>query len=130
MCIGALATVVTVFDVLLGVVPCSTSVAEVVSHELTSEDDACKERTKCCVTDTETNNYWRKYCQQCWGGELTQRCCGADVDDWAVVRLLGAGHDAAVFELAAYFLHNYARSAAYRTNGECREHHCNRTTNE
>ena len=116
---------VTVFDVLLGVVPCSTCVAQVVGHQLTSENNAGQECSECCITDTETNDDRCEYCEQCWGGELTQRRCGADVDDWAVVRLLCAGHDAAVSKLAAHFLYNNTSCATNCANCECREHERN-----
>ena len=120
---------VTVFDVLLGVVPCATSVAEVVSHQLASKNHACQERTECCIADSKADNHRRKHGEERWSGEFTQRCCGADVNDWTVVGLFGAVHNFAVFELIAYFLHDNTSGSSDCTNCKCRKHKCNRTTN-
>ena len=121
---------VSVFDVLLGIVPCTTSIAEVVRHELAGHNYCCKECTKSGVVNAESNNDWCENCKKCRSGELTQRCCCTNVNNWAVVRLLSAGHDATVCKLVTYFLYNHTCGAANGANGKCREEECNRATDE
>ena len=119
-----------VLDELLGVIPCTTSIAEVVGHELTSKDYCCQESTKCEVVDTEANDDWCQHCEQGRRRELAQRGSRADVDNRAVVRLFGAGHDATVSKLLAHFLYNDTGRATHSANRECREHERNRPTDE
>jgi len=54
---------VAVFDVLLCIVPGTTSIAEVVRHELANQDDSSKESTKCLPTNSETNDDWCQHCE-------------------------------------------------------------------
>ena len=127
---AALAAVVAVFDVLLRVVPCTTSIAEVVGHQLADEDDCGEERTERLPVDAEADDNRREHCEKCRRGEFAQRGLGADVDDRAVVGLLGTGHDAAVCELVAHFLHDDTGRAANRADREGGEEERHRTTDE
>ena len=68
--------------------------------------------------------------EQSRADQLTLRCRGADVDDSAVVRLLGAGPDLLVAELDAAFLDDQERSAADGTNQHRAEQERNRTADQ
>ena len=86
--IAALAAVVAVLDVLLGVVPRTTGVRQEVRHQLTGEDHRGEERAEGEVVDAEADDHGREHREQRRRGELTQRRRGADVDDRCVVGTL------------------------------------------
>ena len=119
--LGALAAVVAVLDVLLGVVPRPARVRQVVGHQLAGDDHGGQERAEGEVVDPEADDHRREHGEQRRRGQLAERGGGADVDDGAVVGPLLAGHDLAVGELAADLLHHdtggaaTARSRARRT---------------
>ena len=65
--------------------------------------------------------------QQAGGGQLAQRVLGADVDDAAVLGLLGVVHDPGVLaELAAHLEDDGAGRPGHGVDGEAgeHEHHC------
>ena len=116
--VRALAALVAVLDVLLGVVPRPTGVRQVVGHQLAGEDDGGEEGAEGRVADAEADDHRREHGEQRRGDEFTQRGLRADVDDRAVVGQLLAGHDLAVGELVADLLHDHAGGAADGADGE------------
>ena len=73
----------------------------------------------------------REHRQQRRRRELAQRRGGADVDDRAVVGLLGVVHDPGLLtELPADLLHDHTRGAADGADGERREEERDRAADE
>ena len=70
---GALAAVVAVLDVLLGVVPGATGVGQVVGHELAHQDHRRQEGAQGRVADAEADDDRGEHGQQGRGGQLPQR---------------------------------------------------------
>ena len=113
--LGALAALVAVLDVLLGVVPRPAGVGQEVGHQLAGEDDRGQERAEGQVADAEADDDRGQHGQQGRRGQLPQRGGGADVDDPPVVGLLGVVHDPGVLpELAAHLLDHRARRCGRR----------------
>ena len=128
--IAALSTMVTVFDVLLGVVPRSTGIGQVVGHQLADQNDCGQESTECVEVDAEADDHRREHGEQGRGGQLAKRRLGTDVDDWTVFGQLLALHDLAVSELLANFLNNNPSGPANGANGEGTEKEWHGATNE
>ena len=122
MHVGTLATEVALLDVLLSVVPGSARVGQEVGHERTDHDDRSQVAAECELAHAEPDHDRHQHRQQGRGGELTECSTGADVDDRAVVGLLGVVHDAGLLpELATDLLHHDACGAAHgedRQSGE------------
>jgi hypothetical protein len=69
--------------------------------------------------------------QQARRGQLTQRVAGADVDDLAVLGLLGALHDPGVVaELAAHLVDDRARGPGHGVDGQAGEQEHDRGADE
>ena len=111
--LGALAAVVAVLDELLGVVPRATGVGEEHGHQRAGGDRTAEVAGERADAEAEADGDRRQGGEQARGRELAQRVAGADVDDPAVLRLLGAVHDPGVLaELAAHLEDDRARRPA------------------
>ncbi len=130
MRLGTLAAFVAVLDVLLGVVPRTTGVGEIVRHELTREDHRRKERAECLVADSESDDHWAQHRQERRGSQLAQRGRSADIDNRCVVGLTTPGHDLAIGELLTHLLDNHPSRATHGSDREGREVEGDRATNE
>ena len=128
--LGALAAVVAVLDVLLGVVPRPTGVGQVVGHQLAGQDDRGQEAAEGGVADAEADDDGRQDGEERRRGQLPQGRRRADVDDGPVVRGLLTRHDLPVGELRADLLHDDTRGAAHGADGEGGEQEGDQATDE
>jgi hypothetical protein len=117
--VGALAAVVAFLDVLLGVVPRPAGVGQEVRHQLTDDDGGDQVAAERVRAEAEPNGHRHEHGEQGRRGELAERSAGADVDDRAVVGLLGVVHDPGLLaELATNLFHDHAGGAAHREDRE------------
>ena len=129
--LGALAALVAVLDVLLGVVPGPAGVGQEVGHQLAGEDGPGQEGAEGQVADGEADHDRRQHGQQRRGGQLALGGRGADVDDPAVLGPLGVVHDPGVLpELAAHLLDDGAGRAADGPDGQGREEEGDRAADQ
>ena len=131
MGLRALATEVTVFHELLRVIPGTARVRQEHGHEHARGDGAGQVRTQCADAQAEADSDRCEHREDARGDELAERVARDDVDDLAVLRLLGAEHDARVLaELATHLEDHSAGSAGYRVDGEAREQEHDRGTDD
>lgn len=96
MGLAALASVVTVLDEFLGVVPRATGVGEEDRHQGAGPDGTREIGAERSDAEREPDGDRRQDGQQTGRGELAQGVLGADVDDAPVLRLLAVVHDPGV----------------------------------
>ena len=113
MCIGALAAVVAVLDVLLGVVPGAAAGSHRDGDEKTGDDGAHQQAAERRRTQDHADDDRDQHRQERRHDHFANGRLGEHVDGDAVFRLRGAFHDALdLLELASHFHHDGAGGAA------------------
>ena len=116
MRLGAFAAVDAVFDQLLGVIPGTAGIGHEDRQKLTDDDHSGQVATERLRSQEDADQDRHQDREQGRADQLALRRGGADIDDAAIVRLLGAGPDFLVPELDAAFLDDQERGAADGTN--------------
>ena len=127
----ALAAVVSVFDVFLGVVPSTAAGTHGNSHEQTGDDGAHQQATQSRWAQDQADHDRGDHGQQAGDHHFFDGCSGQHVHSGVVLGLAGTVHDAFDFlELAAYFHHHGTSGTAHGFHGHRAEQIRNQATNE
>ena len=119
---GVLATEVSVFDELLGVIPGSTRVRQEHGHQDTRGDRAREVGAEGSHAQSEADGNRSEDGQQARRNQLAERITSNDVHDLPVLRLGRSVHDSGdLAELAPNFEDNGARGSGNSVNGQSRE---------
>ena len=109
----------------------ATGVGEEHRHQRTGADRPGEEAGERADAQAEADGDRHERGEQTGRRELAQRVTRADVDDAAVLRLLGVVHDAGVLaELAAHLEDDGTGRPRHRVDGEAREEEDDRRTDE
>ena len=104
------ASVVTILNILLGVIPGTPGICHENSLELSGDDDACQEATQSLLFEQQANGNGGKDSDETQGDQLTLGSPGRDGDDLGVIGGLFATHDGRDAQLAADFSHDITGS--------------------
>ena len=122
---------VTVLDELLRVIPGPAGVRQEDRHEHTGRDGSGEVGAEGANAEAEADCDRGENGEQAGCDELTERIAGDDVDHLAVLRLLGALHDARVLaELAAHLEDDRARCTGHGVDRQAREEEHDRSTDD
>ena len=127
----ALAAVVAVLDVFLGVIPGTAAGAHGNGHEQTGDDGAHQQAAQGRRPEDQADHNGRNNRQQAGDHHLFDGRCGQHVHSRVVLGLARAVHDALdVAKLTSHFHHDRARSAADRFHGHGTEEVGNQAADE
>ena len=131
MSFAALAAVVAVLDILLGVIPSAAGVGHEDGHQDAGDQSAGQHAAQSAGTQQEANGQGSQNSHDAGNQHLLQSSGGGDGHAGLVVRLAGAFHDAGDgTELSSYFFNHFKCSFPYGLHCECREQEGQHTTDQ